>query len=162
LWQTLWDQLRPGEVLLGDRSFGVWAVLAQCGAQRVFHTKRKINFRQGQRRGSEERLVQCSKSRQRPCYLTREQWAALPSSAKRISHPPNHPGHTLLDPEAYPLAALGTLYYRRWEVELGLRNLKNTSQLERLSCKIQANVERELRLHFLVHNLARRYGEVKS
>jgi hypothetical protein len=63
---------------------------------------------------------------------------------------------TLLDPVRYPVAALGELYYRRWEVELSLRNLKTTLQMEHLSCKTPANVERELRMHFLIHNLVRR------
>ncbi|HOW64758.1 MAG TPA: transposase [Candidatus Paceibacterota bacterium] len=63
---------------------------------------------------------------------------------------------TLLDPIRYPGAALAELYYRRWEVELSLRHLKTTLQMEHLSCKTSANVERELRMHFLVHNLVRR------
>jgi len=170
VWQTLWDHLRPGEVLLGDRGFGVWAVLAQCvarGAQGVFRTKRKINFRQGQRLGPEDRLVSWPKPQQCPRYLTREQWAALPPvlTLRVVRCRLQRKGFrnrqvilvtTLRDPQAYPLAALGELYYRRWEVELGLRNLKTTLQMEHLSCKTPANVERELRLHFLVHNLVRR------
>ncbi|HOW64759.1 MAG TPA: hypothetical protein P5186_13160 [Candidatus Paceibacterota bacterium] len=60
LWQTLWEELRPGEVLLGDRGFGVWAVLAQClerGIHGVFRSRRKLDFRQGQRLSRHERLV---------------------------------------------------------------------------------------------------------
>jgi hypothetical protein len=63
---------------------------------------------------------------------------------------------TLLDRERYPLYALSELYLRRWEMELTLRHLKVTLQMDHLSCKTPANVERELRMHFLVHNLVRR------
>ena len=63
---------------------------------------------------------------------------------------------TLLDPVQYPLAALSALYRRRWEMELTLRHLKTTLQMEHLSCKNPGNVERELRMHLLVHNLVRR------
>jgi hypothetical protein len=63
---------------------------------------------------------------------------------------------TLLDPEKYPLSELGMLYRRRWEMELTLRNLKTTLQMDELSCKTPANIERELRMHLLMHNLARR------
>jgi hypothetical protein len=63
---------------------------------------------------------------------------------------------TLLDPQKYPLAALGKLYRQRWEMELTLRNLKTTLQMDQLSCKSPANIERELRMHLLMHNLVRR------
>ena len=102
-----------------------------------------------------------------PPYLTPDQWAALPPVLTlRVVRCHLHcKGFrtrqvtlvtTLLDPIRYPLAALGQLYYRRWEVELSLRNLKTTLQMEHLSCKTPANVERELRMHFLIHNLVRR------
>jgi hypothetical protein len=41
-------------------------------------------------------------------------------------------------------------------MELSLRHLKTTLQMEHLSCKTPANLEREIRLHFLIHNLVRR------
>jgi len=41
-------------------------------------------------------------------------------------------------------------------MELTLRNLKTTLQMEHLSCKNPENLEREIRLHFLMHNLVRR------
>ena len=41
-------------------------------------------------------------------------------------------------------------------MELTLRNLKSTLQMDHLSCKTPANLDREIRLHFLVHNLVRR------
>ena len=63
---------------------------------------------------------------------------------------------TLLDSASYPPAALSQLYYRRWAMELTLRNLKTTLQMDMLSCKTPAMLERELRLHILVHNLVRR------
>jgi len=41
-------------------------------------------------------------------------------------------------------------------MELTLRNLKTTLQMEHLSCKTPANLKREIRLHLLAHNLVRR------
>jgi hypothetical protein len=41
-------------------------------------------------------------------------------------------------------------------MELTLRHLKTTLQMEHLSCKNPHNVERELRMHLLMHNLIRR------
>jgi hypothetical protein len=41
-------------------------------------------------------------------------------------------------------------------MELTLRNIKTTLQMDQLSCKNPANLERDIRMHFLVHNLVRR------
>jgi hypothetical protein len=63
---------------------------------------------------------------------------------------------TLLDSIAYPPAELSQLYYRRWSMELSLRQLKSTLQMDHLSCLNPNNLQREIRLHFLVYNLVRR------
>ncbi len=63
---------------------------------------------------------------------------------------------TLLDSAQYPPESLGQLFYRRWAMELTLRNLKTTLQMDLLSCKSPAMLERELRMHILGHNLVRR------
>jgi len=46
---------------------------------------------------------------------------------------------TLLDRDAYPVHALSKLYLRRWEMELTMRHLKVTLQMDRLSCKTPEN-----------------------
>jgi hypothetical protein len=63
---------------------------------------------------------------------------------------------TLLDSSAYPPAALSRLFFRRWAMELSLRSLKTVLQMEHLSCKTPENLDREIRMHFLVHNFVRR------
>jgi hypothetical protein len=63
---------------------------------------------------------------------------------------------TLLDQVQYPPEAFSQLYFRRWAMELSLRNIKTTLQMEHLSCKNPQNLKREIRMHFLVHNLVRR------
>ena len=62
---------------------------------------------------------------------------------------------TLLDSLQYPPQALSSLYFRRWAMELSLRNLKSTLQMEHLSCKTPQHLEREIRMHLLAHNLVR-------
>ena len=172
LLQTLWENLRSGELLLGDRGFSGWGVLAQCsnrGVHAVFrlHGARKVDFRKGQRLGRDDRLFIWQKPQSCPAYLTPLQWAQLPAqlTVRLVRSRLGLRGFrtrqvtlvtTLLDPETYSAAALGQLYRRRWEMELTLRNLKTTLQMEHLSCKTPNNVERELRMHLLVHNLVRR------
>jgi len=96
-----------------------------------------------------------------------KEWAALPEvlTLRLVRCRLHLPGFrtrqvilatTLLDSAKYPPQALGQLYYRRWTMELTLRNLKTTLQMDHLSCKTPNNLEREIRMHFLVHNLLRR------
>jgi len=172
LLQTLWDHLRVGDVLLADRGFCNWGLLAQCLERHihfVFRVKgaRRRDFRRGKRLSRDQRLVQWKKPRQRAATISAEEWALLPEvlTLRLVRCRLDIPGFrtrqiilvtTLLDAVKYPPAALGQLYYRRWAMELTLRNLKTTLQMEHLSCKNPANLEREIRMHFLMHNLVRR------
>ena len=172
LLQTLWENLRAGEVLLADRGFCNWGLLAQClqqGVHAVFRVKgsRRRDFRQGKRLSRDERLVQWKKPKVRGVSFTAEQWAALPDllTLRLVRCRLQMPGFrtrqvilvtTLLDSVKYPPSALSQLYYRRWAMELTLRNLKTTLQMDQLSCKTPGNLDREIRLHFLMHNLVRR------
>ena len=42
---------------------------------------------------------------------------------------------TLLDDKLYTKESLAELYYMRWNVEIDLRYLKTTMQMEHISCK---------------------------
>src|SRR5260221_2856588 len=172
LLQTLWDCVRADDVLLADRGFCNWGLLAQCLQRQlhaVFRVKgiRRRDFRRGQRLSHNERLVQWEKPRQRAATISAKEWAALPQvlTLRLVRCQLDFPGFrtrqiilvtTLLDSLKYPPSALGQLYYRRWAMELTLRNLKTTLKMEHLSCKTPKNLEREIRLHFLMHNLTRR------
>lgn len=172
LFQLLWEHLRTGDVLLGDRGFGSWATMARCrmrGIEGVFRVAgaRKLDWRKGRRLSRDERLVQWLKPVLGPTYLTATEWAQFPPmlELRLVRSRLRVPGFrtqevilvtTLLDRVQYSAAALSALYLRRWEMELTLRHLKTTLQMERLSCKSPDNVERELRMHLLIHNLIRR------
>jgi Transposase DDE domain len=172
LFQRLWDCLRPGDVLLADRGFCNWALLAQClqrNLHAVFRVKgvRRSDFRQGKRLSRNERLVQWHKSFTAAKTVTASEWALLPKvlTLRLVRCQLDIPGFrtrqvilvtTLLDSAKYPPEALGQLYFRRWAMELSLRNLKVTLQMDQLSCKNPQNLEREIRMHFWVHNLVRR------
>ena len=172
LLQSLWQYLLPGEVLLGDRGFGVWIILAQCRASQaegVFRVRgrRQSDWRRGRRLSKHEREVQWTKPRQQPDYLSDQEWALLPESLtlRLVRVCISERGFrtrrlilvtTLLDRQQYPATALAQLYRRRWDMELSLRHLKTTLQMEQLSCKNPANLERELWMHFTMHNLVRR------
>jgi hypothetical protein len=172
LIQLLWHYLRPDDVLLADRGFCSWGLLAQCQRRQihaVFRVRgsRRTDFRRGQRLSKDERLVTWTKPSLRPRTVDKAEWSILPAQLTlRVVHCQLRiPGFrtqkvvlvtTLLDCAKYPASALSALYLRRWEMELTLRHLKTTLQMEHLSCLNPENIERELRLHLLVHNLVRR------
>ena len=172
LLQTLWESLRPGNVLLADRGFCNWGLLGQCLQRQVhavFRVKgvRRRDFRRGKRLSADERLVQWRKPQCPATTIRAEQWTLLPEvlTLRLVRCRLAIPGFrtrqvilvtTLLDSTAYPPAALGQLYYRRWAMELTLRNIKITLQMDQLSCKTPENLDREIRMHLLMHNLVRR------
>jgi hypothetical protein len=172
LVQSLWDVFKAGDVLLGDRLFCTWGLLAQClcrEVQAVFRVRGKVrgDFRRGQRLSKVERWVTWSKPKQRPRTIGRREWKKLPEqlTLRLVRCVLEVPGFrtrriilatTLLDRDQFPPAALSRLYRRRWTMELTLRNLKITLQMDHLSCQNPENLEREIRFHFLVHNLVRR------
>lgn len=172
LFQSLWDQFKAGDVLLADRGFCNWAVLAQCVQHHidaVFRVKGSVrrDFRRGKRLSRDERLVRWRKPRQRACTVSAQLWKQLPQELElrlvrcqiAIAGFRTHQVvlvTTLLDSDKYPPEALSQLYYRRWAMELSLRNIKTTLQMDQLSCKNPQNLQREIRMHFLVHNLVRR------
>lgn len=172
LLQTLWDVFKTGDVLLGDRLFCTWGLLAQClrrEVQAVFRVRGKVrgDFRRGQRLSKDERLVTWSKPRQRPRTIGRREWKKLPDqlTLRLVRCVLEVPGFrtrriilatTLLDRDQFPPAALSRLYRRRWTMELTLRHLKITLQMDHLSCQNPENLDREIRFHFLLHNLVRR------
>ena len=172
LVSLLWEYLRAGEVLLGDRGFCSWGLLAQC-QQRGIHAvlrargRRRCDFRNGQRISPDERWVRWSKPRQPSASIPLEEWNALPQelTLRLVRCRLKVRGFrttqillvtTLLDSGKYPPLALGQLYLRRWDMELSLRHLKTTLQMEHLSTKTPATLMRELHMHLLVHNLVRR------
>jgi hypothetical protein len=172
LLQTLWDSLNSGDVLLADRGFCNWGLLAQClqrNVHAVFRVKgvRRADFRNGKRLSRNERLVQWRKPWAPANTVTAREWALLPEilTLRLVRCRLNIPGFrtrqitlvtTLMDRVQYPPEAFSQLYFRRWAMELSLRNIKTTLQMEHLSCKNPANLKREIRMHFLVHNLVRR------
>lgn len=172
VFQQLWDYLRPKDVLLGDRGFCNWGLIAQCmlrDVHAVFRVKgsSRRDFRRGQRLSQNERLVKWRKSRKQALTIPPKEWVQLPEelTLRLVRCCMGVPGFrtrkvilvtTLLDSKAYPPSALSRLYFRRWAMELSLRNLKITLQMDQLSCKNPENLEREIHMHFLIHNLVRR------
>src|SRR4051795_474440 len=171
LTRTLHGRLRPGDIVLADSyysSFDEVVTLAGMGVDVVMrqHGSRRSDFRRGTRLGHEDHLVQWQRSRNRPAWMSREEFAALPRVLlmRETKVRVDKRGFrtkvfvvvtTLLDPEAFPRQELEDLYRTRWHAELDIRSIKQTLKMDVLRCKTPAMVRKEIWGHFLVYNLIR-------
>jgi hypothetical protein len=179
LYQSLWPTFQKDDIILGDRNFGSWGVLASFQARHIdglfrLHASRNVDFRQGQYLGPNDRLLTWAKPTKRPANMTPEQWQALPAflTVRLLRfRVPTASGRckkitlvtTLTDPVLWPLEVLAALYARRWKVELFLDDIKTTLHMEMLSCRTPAMIHKELEMHLIAYNLIRSImGEAAS
>jgi Transposase DDE domain len=171
LLRSLWLELQSGDILMGDRAFGAYTLLALLPLRGVdvvsrLHQGRRFRPRHGRRIGPGEWLATWRKPPQRPDYLTEEEWAAVTESITvRIIHIRIQEkgfrtqelwiSTTLLDPIAYPAEQIARLYRRRWDMELCFRDLKTTMGMEELRCRTPAMVHKELLAFLIAHNFMR-------
>lgn len=171
LFHRLWEYLKAGDILLGDRAYGDYVTLAGLPRQSVdvvarLHQARKVDFRKAKRLGHNDGVFTWRKGGMPSTILTPEQWAALPDEiqVRILRFTAACRGFrtqcltlvtTLLDAEQYPAAELIALYLRRWRIELCLRDVKTTLGLEQLRCQSPAMVRKELLAGLIAHNLIR-------
>ena len=171
LFRTLLDGLQRGEVLVADRYYcSYWMVaLAQLrGVHVVFrqHHLRHTDFRRGQRLGRHDHIVTWTKPA-RPKWMDAETYAALPATLtlRELRGKVTTPGcrvqelivvTTFLDDNAFPVEDILELYHQRWHVEIDLRSIKTHMKMEVLSCKTPEMVRKEIWAHLLAYNLVRK------
>lgn len=170
LLRQLWDVLRPGDVLLGDRLMSGWAgmlLLKQRGVDTVsrLSAHRRADFRRGRRLGKDDHLVHWKKptsirSVDRPTYNALPDAITVRETRFRVEQPGFRTRSvvvvtTLLDPEQASKEELASLYRARWNNELDLRSIKVTLQMDLLRCKTPDLVRKEIWTHVLAYNLIR-------
>jgi hypothetical protein len=171
LFRRLWEQLKAGDILLGDRAWGEDTTLAGLPRQGVdvvprLHARRKVDFRKAQRLAQHDGLFVWTKGGNQSEILTAKPWRQLPAqiTVRVIRFTATIRGFrgrrvtlvtTLLDPQQYPAAEIIALYARRWRLELCLRALKTTMGMEQLRCKTPDMAEKELLAYLVAHNLIR-------
>lgn len=171
LFRQLGEQLKAGDILLGDRAYGEYTTLAAlpaCGVDVVarLHQQRKVDFRRARRLAKNDGWFVLTKGYQQSAILTAAQWAQLPAqiTVRLVRFTATLRGFrgrrvtlvtTLLDPVAYPAHELAALYARRWRLELCLRDLKTTLGMDQLRCKSPDMAEKELLAYLVAHNLIR-------
>jgi hypothetical protein len=119
------------------------------------------------RLGRDDQIVEYFKPAECPEWMDAQQYEALPASllVREVRLDVRTPGGrvgvltlvtTLLDAKRYPKEVLGRLYEKRWGVEVNLRHLKQTLQMDILRCETWRGVWKELLVFVIVYNLVRR------
>ena len=170
LRRRLWDVLRPGDVLLGDRLMSGWVgmhLLKGRGVDTVsrLSAHRRADFRKGTRLGKDDHLVVWKKptsirSVDRPTYNALPDAITVREARFRVERPGFRTRSvvvvtTLLDPAQASKEELASLYRARWNNELDLRSIKVTLQMDMLRCKTPDLVRKEIWTHVLAYNLIR-------
>ena len=188
---ALHPRLQAGDVLVGDRAFCSYvhlALLLLRNLHGVFRLHQKVLYRFGsgrshsrpgkrsakghpmsrpiRRLGEQDEIVEWSKPKRRPNWISQGDFDRLPDSLllRQVRYRVWTRGSrtrevtlvtTLLNEQAYPKEELAQVYRSRWRVETNLRHLKETMGMDVLRCKTVEGVQKELLMFALVYNLVR-------
>lgn len=171
MFKSMWAQLKAGDILLGDRMFGCFTILAALPQREVdvvvrLNQARKLELRNAKKLGSGDWLTTLPKPQNAPSYMKAEEWNKLPETIavrilqaqikiKGFRSKDFWIATTLLDPTAYTKKAIASLYFRRWQIELSFRDLKSTLGMGVLRCRTPEMVEKEIRMHLIAYNFLR-------
>ncbi|MCH7885650.1 MAG: IS4 family transposase [Planctomycetes bacterium] len=170
LLRQLLDRFEPGDILLADRyycSYFMIALLMERGIDFVtrIHQRRPINFRRGRRLGKNDHVVTWERP-PRPQWMDQETYDRMPVSigVREIRVQVDQPGFrpesfvvvtTLTDAEEYAIDDIAELYHYRWLAELDIRAIKITMGMDILRCKTPQMVRKEVWACLLAYNLIR-------
>jgi hypothetical protein len=171
LLRQLLDDIKPGEILLADRyycSYWMVALALAHGVDVVFrmHQLRDYDFRRGQRLGPDDHLVSWHRPK-RPEWMDAATYATIPPTltVRELRADITTPGcrtpgvvivTTLTDAARYPQEDVTDLYHDRWHVEPDIRTIKQSLHMDHLRCQTPFMVEKEIWVHFLAYNLIRK------
>ena len=165
------EQFGPGDILLADRFFCSYWVIAALLARGVdvvvrLHQRRSADFRRGRRIGREDHLVTWARPKQVPDWMGRDEYDAMAAEITirelriRVAGKARRVRSlvvvtTLLDPKGDPAEDLAALFRRRWDAELNLRALKTEMRMDVLRTRSPEMVRKEIAAHLVAYNLIR-------
>ena len=171
LLRTIMGSLEEGDVLLADRyyaSYWMIALLSARGVDSLFrqHQLRKIDFRSGRRLGHEDHVITMKRPAKRPDWMDKAAYEKIPEElvVREVRLRVYQRGFrvrtlvlvtTLLDEQLYSKEELARAFRFRWNVELDLRAIKQTMKMSVLRCMTPAMVRKEIWMNLLAYNLVR-------
>lgn len=171
LFAQLSAQLAKGDILIGDRGFGCYPVIAllqqALGVDFIGRTTRRIDGRRRLKRlGRNDWLLEWKKGRVASPWMSALQWQSLPATLtlRAVKGALYQKGFrvrqatlitTLLDAQEYPAEQILLAYLRRWRLEMCLDDLKTTLHMESLRSRSPEMAQKEFYTRLIAHNLVR-------
>jgi len=168
----MFSRLAANDILIGDRGFGNFVLLAllrhfKPGVDFIGRSARKVDGRRRLKRlGPGDWLLTWKKGCNPSLWLPAPVWALLPKEitvrivrgscyvkgfrVRRVTLVT-----TLLDAERYPAREILQAYLRRWRLEMCLDDLKTILEMEMLRGRSPQMLQKELYAHLIAHNLIR-------
>ena len=160
LWGLL-DHFKPGDVVIADRLYAGYFMIARLAQLKVDivmrqHQTRRTDFRRGKRLGKQDHSVQWPRPN-RPDWMDEATYASMPETLKmREVRAGNWTVvSTFTDAKSVSKKDLLELYHSRWQIELDFRCIKMSMQMDVLRCKTAQMVRKEIAVHLLAYNLVR-------
>ncbi|MGJ8642464.1 MAG: IS4 family transposase [Luteolibacter sp.] len=170
----LTQTLEANDLLMGDRAFGSYELIARC-MQRGAHVLMRLHqaregaldWNHGKKISRHERIVVWRRPyRPAGSHARRDQWKELPETLELRLIKLSYQGRggrkatlilvtTLLDYRKFNGIELADLYARRWDIELKLRDLKTTMNMEFLAVKSPDMAHKTLLMGMIANNLIR-------
>lgn len=172
MFYQMFDLLAPNDILIADRGFGNFVLLAllrhfKPGVDFIGRSARHVDARRRLKRlGQGDWLLAWKKGCNPSLWLPAPLWALLPGEitvrivrgscyvkgfrVRRVTLVT-----TLLDAERYPAREILQAYLRRWRLEMCLDDLKTTLELEMLRSRSPQMLHKEIYAHLIAHNLIR-------
>lgn len=171
LLRELLGTFDENDVVVFDRYYGSFMMLALLSLRGLhvcvrLHQLRHSDFRRGRRLGPGDHVMTWTRPK-KPAWMSQEQYDQIPEilTLREVKFDVTVPGRrtealtivtTLTDPKAYSREDLAELYGFRWNVELDIRQIKQTLHLDHVRCKTPGMVRRELWVTLLAYNLIRK------
>ena len=169
LLRKVLDSFKPGDVMLADRYFCSFFMLAILKSRGVdvcmrLHQLRKVDYSKVKWLGDNDYIDTWYRP-QRAKWMSQELYDSLPEQMKiRIvtfnatadnQTEPLNVATTLVDHKTYQATEIGELYGYRWHAELDIFSIKQMLNLDHLRCKSPEMVRREFWTTLLAYNMVR-------
>lgn len=164
LLRSIQESFEAGDIVMGDAFFATYFFIAAMQSRGVDilmeqngSRKRSTDFRKGKKIGKRDHLIELTKPRLRPDWMSVEDYEMAPETitVRELKVGDKILVTTLTDPKKYSKDDLKSCYKQRWNIELDIRNIKETMGMNILSCKSPEMAVKEIWVYLLAYNLIR-------
>jgi len=169
LLRKVLDSFKPGDVMLADRYFCSFFMLAILKSRGIdvcmrLHQRRKVDYSKVKWLGNNDYIDTWHRP-QKAKWMSQELYDSIPEQMEiRIvafnattdnQSEPLNVVTTFLDPDDVPAYAIGQLYDCRWYAEIDLFSIKQSLNLDHMRCKSPDMILREIWTTLLAYNMVR-------